>query len=130
MAQVQAHKQQLLDALQPRLEAFHAASSANNAEEIRQLFSGFAGKELSSETLMQLLAAGHELEAVARAEGDGKGVSLDQLLKLCSLGFQATDTVEALGAVLDTHIEKLSGGAAPAATAAGAAPGAEPGAQV
>ena len=125
MAQAQAHKQQLLEALKPKLAAFHAASSANNAEEIRQLFSEFAGKELSSETLMQLLAAGHELEAVARAEGDGKGVSLDQLQKLCALGFQATDTAEALGTILDKHIAKLSGGAAPAAE-----PAAEPGAQV
>jgi len=50
----QAHKQKLMEVLKPKLEAFHAASSANNAEEIRQLFSDFAGKELSSQTLMQV----------------------------------------------------------------------------
>ena len=36
----QAQKQKLYDALKPKLEAFHAASSANNMEEIRALFSG------------------------------------------------------------------------------------------
>ena len=76
---------------------------------------------------VQLLAAGHEMDAVARAQGDGKGVSRDQLNKLCMLGFQATDDAEALGAVLDRHITKLSESAAPAAAAA---PAAEPGAQV
>jgi hypothetical protein len=76
---------------------------------------------------VQLLAAGHEMDAVARAQGDGKGVSLDQLNKLCMIGFQGTDDAEALGAVLDRHITKLSESAAPAAAAA---PAAEPGAQV
>ena len=87
----------------------------------------FAGKEISAETLMTLLAAGHEMQAVARVEGDNKGVSFDQFSKMCVIGFQSTDSEEALAAVLDRHIKKL-GGTAPAEPAA--EPAAEPGAQV
>lgn len=118
---------QLFDALKPRLERFHAASSPNNMEEVRALFSDFAGKELSADTLMALLAAGHEMEAVARAEGDGKGVSFDQLSKLFVIGVQEKDTTEALGAALDKHIAKLE---AASSEAAAPAAGGQPGAQV
>ena len=58
---------------------------------------------------MTLLSAGHEMEVVARAEGDKKGVSFDQLAKLFVIGVQQTDTEEALGAMLDNHISKLEG---------------------
>jgi hypothetical protein len=113
-----AHKQQLFDALKPRLEKFHAASSPNNMEEVRLLFSDFAGKALPSETFMSLLAAGHDMEAVTRAEGDQKGISLDQVCKLFVLGVQATDTEDALGKILDMHIAKLeSSSSTPAASA-------------
>ena len=96
-------------------------------EEIRLLFSDFAGKELSQETLMQLLAAGHEMQAVARAEGDSKGVSFDQLSRLFVIGEQEKDTTEALGATLDKHIAKLEAGGSRAAVGGAAS---EPGAQV
>eukprot|EP00277_Geminigera_cryophila_P037639 CAMPEP_0173093616 /NCGR_PEP_ID=MMETSP1102-20130122/30237_1 /TAXON_ID=49646 /ORGANISM="Geminigera sp., Strain Caron Lab Isolate" /LENGTH=114 /DNA_ID=CAMNT_0013981947 /DNA_START=76 /DNA_END=421 /DNA_ORIENTATION=+ len=113
-----AHKQQLLDALKDKLEKFHAATPPANMEEIRELFSDFAGKPLSADTLMTLLAAGHDMEAVARAAGDGKGVSFD----------------EALGAVLDKHIAKLETSSGPKTatddTAAQEAAASEAGAQV
>jgi len=129
-----AHKQQLLDALKDKLKKFHAATPPANMEEIRELFSDFAGKPLSADTLMTLLAAGHDMEAVARAAGDGKGVSFDQLSKIFVIGVQPTDTAEALGAVLDKHIAKLetSSGSKTATddTAAQEAAASEAGAQV
>ena len=86
-----------------------------------------AKNALSADTLMALLAAGHGMEAVARAEGDGKGVSFDQLSKLFVLGVQEKDTPEALGAALDKHIAKLEGSRSEAAAPAA---GDQPGAQV
>lgn len=98
-------------------------------EEVRLLFSDFAGKDLSADTLMQLLAAGHEMQAVARAEDDRKGVSFDQLSKLFVIGVQEKDTAGALGAALDKHIAKLEA-SGPAPGAATSEDVAQPGAQV
>ena len=81
---------------------------------------------------MTLMSAGHEMEAVVRDKG--KGVSFEKLSKLFTLGVQATDTIEALGATLDKHISKpeaAAPAAAPSVTEEAApADASQPGAQV
>merc|ERR1712157_383984 len=97
-----AYKQKLFSDMKELLQKFHGCTPAENMEDVRLLFSDFAGKELPKSVLIQLMGMGEEMGVPAQA--DGHAVSFVQLSNMFCAGVQNSDTVEKLTPLVQKHI--------------------------
>ncbi len=81
-----AFKQKLFADMKELLHKFHTLTPAQNMEDVRLLFSDFAGKELPVRVLVDLMGMGHEMGVPSQQ--DGHAVTFAQLSNLFCAGVQ------------------------------------------